>query len=72
MQIMEDNRELVARLVELLVETKVVRREEFRKLVEEHGHLEQRPPDIIEIRNRNLEEFREQIIAGKRIAELPS
>ena len=69
---MEDNQELVKQLVEKLVDVKVVKREEFWKLVEQYGNLEQRRPDVIEIRNKNLEEFRERMFSEKRTAEFLS
>ena len=71
-QIMGDNQELVKQLVEKLVDMKVVKREEFWKLVEQYGNLEPHRPDVIEIRNKNLEEFRERMFSEKRPAEFLS
>ena len=69
---MGDNQELVKQLVEKLVDMKVVKREEFWKLVEQYGNLEPHRPDVIEIRNKNLEEFRERMFSEKRPAEFLS
>lgn len=72
MKIMEKNQVLVKELVNILLDTKVVKKEQFWKLVEQHGSFEEFRPHLVDIRNKKLEEFREQMFGKKKAAQLPS
>ncbi|XP_042470075.1 probable inactive ATP-dependent zinc metalloprotease FTSHI 2, chloroplastic isoform X2 [Zingiber officinale] len=60
----EHNKELMNVLTDRLVEKKSVTKKEFFNLVEEYGHLEPMPENIVDIRKVKLSQFQEMMIAG--------
>eukprot|EP00250_Pteridium_aquilinum_P005516 c15598_g1_i1 orf=665-3499(-) len=70
-KIIEKNQILLKELTELLIDIKIVRKEDFWKLAEQYGNFEELPPHLTDVRRKKLEEFREQMFMEKR-AVLPS
>ncbi|KAG0462582.1 hypothetical protein HPP92_021058 [Vanilla planifolia] len=58
-KILERNRSLMDRIVDLLVEKKSLTKQEFFQLVEEYGQLEPYPPSIVDIRAAKRVQFHE-------------
>ncbi|KAI5072763.1 hypothetical protein GOP47_0012869 [Adiantum capillus-veneris] len=69
-KIVEKNEVLIKELADLLMDAKVVKKEDFWILAEQHGNFLELPPLLVDIRRKKLEEFREQMITEKR-AVLP-
>ncbi|KAG6522086.1 hypothetical protein ZIOFF_019220 [Zingiber officinale] len=63
-EILQHNKELMNVLTDRLVEKKSVTKKEFFNLVEEYGHLEPMPENIVDIRKVKLSQFQEMMIAG--------
>ncbi|XP_042373442.1 probable inactive ATP-dependent zinc metalloprotease FTSHI 2, chloroplastic [Zingiber officinale] len=63
-EILRHNKELMNVLTDRLVEKKSVTKKEFFNLVEEFGHLEPMPENIVDIRKVKLSQFQEMMIAG--------
>lgn len=70
-QIIEKNQVLLKELTDLLIDMKVLKKEDFWNLAEQYGNFEELPPHLTDIRKKKLEEFREKMIMEKR-AVLPS
>lgn len=64
-KILQQNRKLMDALIDALIGKKTLRKDEIFRLVEEHGHLEPIPPQLTEVRDVSVAEFREKMIAGK-------
>lgn len=69
-KIIEKNQVLVKELTELLIEMKVLKKEDFWKLAEQYGDFEELPPHLRDVRKKKLEEYIEQA-HGERRAALP-
>ncbi|XP_072978375.1 probable inactive ATP-dependent zinc metalloprotease FTSHI 2, chloroplastic [Typha angustifolia] len=67
-EILQRNRKLMDSVVDLLVEKKSLTKKEFFQLVEENGHLEPMPQDIISIRNAKRLQFQEMMMGLKNAA----
>lgn len=72
MQILECNRTLVDKLVDLLIECTTVKKEQFWELVRLYGTVEALPMRLMDIRNKELEAFQEKMFSKSKSAELPS
>eukprot|EP01018_Ginkgo_biloba_P002916 Gb_28961 [translate_table: standard] len=66
-KILQRNQKLMDALMDKLIEKKTLRKQEFLELVENYGHIDPMPPQPIEIRNARLAEFREKMMAEKRV-----
>lgn len=55
-------------IVDRLVEKKSLTKQEFFHLVEEYGHLEPSPDNIVDIRKAKLLQFQEMMMARKESA----
>lgn len=64
LQILWHNRELMNVLTDRLVEKRSVTKKEFFNIVEEYGHLEPMPENIVDIRKAKLSQFQEMMMAG--------
>lgn len=67
-KILQQNRRLMDAVIDELIRKKTLRKDEFYHLVEEYGHLDPIPPQLIEVRNASLAEFREKMMAGKHVS----
>lgn len=67
-KILQQNRKLMDAVIDALIVKKTLRKDQFFHLVEEHGHLDPIPPQLIEVRNSSLAEFREKMMAGKHVS----
>lgn len=56
-------------IVDQLVQKKSLTKQEFFHLVEEYGHVEQMPKNIIDIRKSKLLQFQQMMMAGKERAQ---
>ncbi|MCO5586838.1 hypothetical protein L7F22_040783 [Adiantum nelumboides] len=65
-KIVEKNEVLIKELTDLLIDVKVVKKEDFWRLAEQHGNFQELPPLVVDIRRKKLEEFRERMIMEKR------
>ncbi|MCO5570045.1 hypothetical protein L7F22_023759 [Adiantum nelumboides] len=65
-KIVEKNEVLIKELTDLLIDVKVVKKEDFWRLAEQHGNFQELPPLVVDICRKKLEEFREQMIMEKR------
>lgn len=72
MKILERNRALVDELMNLLIEVKTVKQEQFWDLVDRYGTAEENRPRLVDIRNKQLEAFQEQMFSMKRSAQVSS
>lgn len=67
-KILQQNRKLMDALIDALIEKKTIRKDQFFRLVEEHGHLDPIPPQLTEVRDASLAEFREKMMAGNHVS----
>lgn len=67
-KILQQNRKLMDALIDALIGKKTIRKAEFFRLVEEHGNLDPIPPQLTEVRDASLVEFREKMMAGKHVS----
>lgn len=67
-KILQQNRKLMDALIDALIGKKTIRKNEFFRLVEEHGNLDPIPPQLTEVRDASLAEFREKMMAGKHVS----
>ncbi|CAL9749471.1 unnamed protein product [Musa acuminata subsp. burmannicoides] len=68
-EILRRNKELMDVIVDQLVQKKSLTKQEFFCLVEEYGHVEQMPKNIIDIRKTKLLQFQQMMMAGKERAQ---